>query len=311
MSLVYPILPRAGLGNMLLIWARAAVFSHLNNFPMIAPNWAKLRLGPYLRGERDKRNYQSFFRTGSYIPKWYCLPEFLYLKSNSVFNPIPELLETDQAQKNILYVFEGVPVWETCFMEIFRYQPVVKQQLVDMLSLSIQREFQAQQAPVIGVHIRMGDFKVQEPSTELTKESVHSRTPLKWFIEQIKFIREIANYNLPVTVFSDGHDAELTEILSLPNISRASKNSSIVDILTLSKSKLLKTSSRSTFSAWAAYLSSNSTIWHPAHLMEHFGRFSEYKKLEKATYEGCIDRNNLPKEAINVIQHIARDYLSR
>jgi hypothetical protein len=32
-------LPFAGLGNMLLVWARAAIFAELNHLPMVAPMW--------------------------------------------------------------------------------------------------------------------------------------------------------------------------------------------------------------------------------------------------------------------------------
>lgn len=55
--LVYSRLPKAGLGNMLLIWSRAVLFADINHLPVVAPDWSKFVIEPYLRGERDKRYY--------------------------------------------------------------------------------------------------------------------------------------------------------------------------------------------------------------------------------------------------------------
>ena len=60
-TLVYPQLPKAGLGNRLLVWARAILFAQMNDIPVIEPNWSNFSLGPYLRGESDKRYYRQFF----------------------------------------------------------------------------------------------------------------------------------------------------------------------------------------------------------------------------------------------------------
>lgn len=292
MNLVYPILPRAGLGNMLLIWARAAVFAQINNLPMVTPVWTKLRLGPYLRSERDKRNYQSFFTRDRCISRWECLPQLVLFKGRCVHNPSLRKLDCQQIEKkNYSYIFEGVPTWDTCFTEILKYQPIVKERLFSMLSPSVRIELEKQPAPIIGVHVRMGDFKQQEPGQELTKASVHTRTSLEWYIKTINIIREIAGYDLPITVFSDGQESELSKILSLSKVTRAKSRSAIVDLLTLSRSKLLITSSRSTFSAWSSYLSDGSTIWHPAHFESRFGKFHQYKSSasSRELFEGVID----------------------
>src|SRR4028119_962252 len=84
--LVYPKLPKAGLGNMLLVWAQSAVFANINSLPIIAPTWGQLKLGPFLRGERDKRYYGNFFCDKD------CVSKFQYiaakLKDNHVYyNP--------------------------------------------------------------------------------------------------------------------------------------------------------------------------------------------------------------------------------
>jgi hypothetical protein len=52
-------LPRAGLGNILFVWAKALIFSRLNNLPLEIIGWDKFKLGPWLRGERSKRDYSG------------------------------------------------------------------------------------------------------------------------------------------------------------------------------------------------------------------------------------------------------------
>ena len=63
----YPILPKAGLGNMLLVWADCYISCKDLKIKQIAPFWRKLRIGTYLRGERDKREYQRLFTNGKNI----------------------------------------------------------------------------------------------------------------------------------------------------------------------------------------------------------------------------------------------------
>jgi hypothetical protein len=112
---------------------------------------------------------------------------------------------------------------------------------------------------------------------------------MTWYVRVIDAIREIAGYEVPVTLFSDGHDRELCELLNLPHVSRSPSDSALADMLTLSKSKLLITSSGSTFSGWASYLGQCPTIWHPAHF--HAGVFSH--NISRTVFEGGFDPESM------------------
>ncbi|MDP5015756.1 MAG: hypothetical protein NWQ43_00310, partial [Dolichospermum sp.] len=59
-------MPRSGLGNMLLVWARAILFAEFNGLPVLSPNWNEVRIGPWLRGERTKRYYGNLFINKGY-----------------------------------------------------------------------------------------------------------------------------------------------------------------------------------------------------------------------------------------------------
>src|SRR5260370_306045 len=59
------VLPRAGLGNRLFPWARCRLFSFTNKVPMLSPRWAQLKVGPFVRGEADRRLYFDLFKPGA------------------------------------------------------------------------------------------------------------------------------------------------------------------------------------------------------------------------------------------------------
>lgn len=57
----FPVLPKPGLGNKLIPWADCFIWCKDFGFEQVAPFWHKLRIGSYIRGERDKRLYQKLF----------------------------------------------------------------------------------------------------------------------------------------------------------------------------------------------------------------------------------------------------------
>lgn len=93
----------------------------------------------------------------------------------------------------------------------------------------------------VGMHVRLGDI------------SGHQRHPISWYIDAVDFLRSIAG-NVPVSVFSDGSDQELSPILQLPNMRLVRTGSAISDLLALSSCQFLIGNGCSSFSAWAAYL---------------------------------------------------------
>lgn len=52
-----------GLANCMFMAAQAWIASGNNEAKFISPTWFKLSIGPYLRHERDKRNYANLFKS--------------------------------------------------------------------------------------------------------------------------------------------------------------------------------------------------------------------------------------------------------
>jgi hypothetical protein len=61
----YAKLGRAGLGNELFPYLRSLDFAEIDGARLVPPRWFKLRIGPWLRQERDRRRYWLFFRRPS------------------------------------------------------------------------------------------------------------------------------------------------------------------------------------------------------------------------------------------------------
>jgi hypothetical protein len=123
--------------------------------------------------------------------------------------------------------------------------------------------------PVVGVHVRCGDFRTLRPGEDFAKAGL-VRTPLAYFQDMIRAIRTTHGSEVPVTVFSDGRDDELAALLAMPNVQRAAANPAIVDLLLLSRSRLIVTSAGSTFGYWAGFLADSPLILHPDHIYARF-----------------------------------------
>ena len=86
--------------------------------------------------------------------------------------------------------------------------------------------------------------------------------PIEWYIQVLEAVRRHTGHAHRARVFSDGTEAELAPLLSLPGVQRVEYGSSIADMLALSRARLL-IASGSTFSMWASFLHQAPTVWYP------------------------------------------------
>lgn len=281
-SVVYPQLPNAGLGNMLLVWAKAILFAQINSLPVIAPNWNQIRIGPWLRGEKDKRYYGQYFSYKNFISRIQGL--LLSLEAQKIYEPPISKLKDSNDFQPCIFIFRDIPHWSDYFGDIKFHHAIIREALFSIIHPHLLAEIETRPSPLIGIHVRAGDFRKLQPKEDFSQLGA-VRTPIDWYISVLKKIRAVVGYNVPATIFSDGYDYELSDLLALPGVSRAAHASALSDMLTLSKSKLLITSAGSTFSGWASYLGRCSTVWHPAHF--HSGVFSS--ETSSTTFEGGFD----------------------
>jgi hypothetical protein len=241
---VYVDFPKVGLGNMLLVWARAVVFCKINNLELTTSSWWGLRWGALLRTETKKRLYYQYFIESSYLSRLISFIKKYFVKST----PNPELKLISIQQKDY-FIFNKVNIHDDLFLGLREHKDYVIKSLEEALHPRIKKILQKEIVSDISIHVRRGDFI-----------NGNAITPLSHFITGILSVRKIANRNIIVTVFSDANINELDPLLKLGNIKIANTTPDIVDILLMSRSKIIFLSQSSSFSYWAAFLSDSLII---------------------------------------------------
>ncbi len=284
-SVVICKLPKAGLGNQLFPLMNAYMFASLNGLPVIVTGYHSLKLGPYLRNEKSKRRYSGYFIFQKNIigEAWDKLRIYSLMKRfETVYEPEVEMVNNDD-KVNKVFAFSKMPTFHDYFIQLKKYRNKTKEVFYEILNPWIKKKIEGTSTPVIGVHIRMGDFR------KLNEDEVfkggHVRTPEAYFKDIINQIRLLNGMDLPVSVFTDGFKNEFNELFKLNNIHIIEGNADIVDMLLLSKSKIIVTSTGSTFSYWAGFLSNAPLILHPDHIYKPIRNFEESEQL----FEGAFD----------------------
>lgn len=263
-SIVHCKLPKAGLGNQLFPLMKAAVFAHLNELPLIVTGYHQIKLGPYLRREQSKRRYAGYFN----FQKLFSFNRMRLVGKKIIEEPRLEASVKD----GFVYRFSVIPSWSDYFSGLKEYRPLVKRLFHEMLTPRIISLAAKQKNYTIGLHVRMGDFKPLAPGTDFAAVG-STRTPASYFIDVLCKLQGT------IGVFSDGYPED---ILRLPNTTLVKGNPDIVDMIILSRSKVIIPSAGSTFSYWAAFLSDDApVIMHPDHL---------HGSIRNEGFEGPIDK---------------------
>lgn len=251
----YPSLGRTGLGNMLFPWARCFLWCKDNHYPMVAPIWTKIRFGPYLRKENDKRQYQKYFTNYGYISgihRLIILCCFSRITENKYV-----ISANGPDRKRRLVVFKGMNGLFSPLMgrnidilnELLRITKYVS--LIDL-----------EKAPFIGIHIRRGDFAEPKDENLIRSGGNNYRIPLEWYKIALFSLRKYLGNHALTFLFTDGSAGEVEDLLSLPNVFLYRRENAVSDLISLSKATIM-IGSGSTFSMWASFLGQVPCVWYP------------------------------------------------
>lgn len=238
---VYPEVGRTGLCNMLITWSRALVFAHEHQAKMIAPGWVNVwRLGPWLRHEKDKRFYIGQFTNRGYASGW---RRWLHLHCN---RRIPE--RAYRSERKGVVVFTG---HEEGLRIVQDHCDLIRAELYRIASPQIVQALRTLPRKFIGVHLRMGDFS-----------RIGFSLKAEYYIRAIDIALSRVGRNTPVLVFSDARPSQLTYLVErFESLKIMPPAPALQDVLSLSMSRLLVATNRSTFSAWAAVLGGIPSLW--------------------------------------------------
>ena len=275
---VYADLPRSGLGNKVLVWGRALAFAHVNRIPLFVHGWVQLKLGPILRRERSARLYFGYFDDPRVVGP---LGRLLLRRAARQIRE-PEGLTPPADGAVTAYVFNELPHWSDTFKGLRDQRAIVRDAFNAIVHPAQRRALDRLAAPVLGVHIRQGDFRALRPDEDFAKVG-HVRAPLAYFRSRIVALRRVCG-EVPVTVFSDGRDADLAEILTMPGVRRSTAPSDLVDLLLLARSQVILAAPGSSFGALAGYLADAPLLHHP----DHYHAPARPPEVNERWYEGPI-----------------------
>jgi hypothetical protein len=242
---------RFGLGHGMLAWARCIVWCHETGAQPIAPQWLRMRIGPYLRRERDKRFYYRLFHAGSQVGglERLRLLATAHRISAEMNRPLADFKPEDDTIvefRNAVSDNEGKH-----FHEIAGRSELVRVALIDMTRPRFLARPPA--GPHIALHVRGGDFSIPKNIEDVISGRHNMRLPLSWYVEMLDALRNGLATNLPAIIYSDCTDAELAPLLTRPQITRSTVTEAITDMLAIANADLL-ISSGSGFSRWGSYL---------------------------------------------------------
>lgn len=214
-----------GLANCLFMACRAYLDAKDLGLEFVDPTWRKISIGPYLRGERDKRAYSDLFthRGVSGLKKMWLLARMKVGMAKDV-HVVPDIsgyfIPLYGRHKEVKEYIDSITIPETI-------------SLLQGVDLSHH----------IAVHVRLGDYN----------QSL--RIPLEWYDGIINKLLEL-DPTLKFALFSDGTDEELALLLRHPEVARHFYGNAFADMTAISKCRML-IASDSTFSAWGSLSWSN------------------------------------------------------
>ena len=253
MAIVLSALPRAGLGNKLFVWANGAAFGAVNAIPHYTLFWNHYTHRMLLGAGRRRPTYARALHLANPLLS----PRFVAgLAGRRIVEP--PVGPHPQADGKVLFLYRDLPHWSAYFEVLKPHRALVRERFAALVRPV------ATATPVIGIHVRLGDFKALDPSKPFAAQGI-TRTPFAYFTAIIAALRAMAGWTVPVSIFSDGTDAELAPLLALPQVTRFESPSDPVELAALSRARVIVTSASSTFGLWAAFLSDAIVIHHPDH----------------------------------------------
>jgi len=250
--------PGPGLGNLMFPVARAIIQSEKSGNIMVSPTWTQLKIGPFLRREKDKRLYLNEFSRRSLF-EWKVWFKTLFLTTVEESRLLSDISHTD----NYVVRYEGLGDY---FKDIYDGRDLIKA----WIDKNAQKDGEILESYNVACHVRLGDFGAEEGPDN--KQGHVVRQSWVWYRQAIDEAVKLSNISNPkIYLFTDESHASVVEQLNLPYevIQDPSKNA-ITAIINMSRANILVTS-KSTFSQWAAFISDGRAIWnHNFNLTETF-----------------------------------------
>ncbi len=158
------------------MYSRALIYAKKNNLQIIWPTWFSIHPGRIIKLKKDKRWYNDLFVNNSdYIGGWRKLVLLATKKKLQITQKIPDNLNDYSNTIFCFWGYYGHP------LENIRNDSII---LFEDLKRNLNKKnlivFDYDYHNKIGVHIRLGDFLINQ-TNEISTE-LNSRIPIQWYI---------------------------------------------------------------------------------------------------------------------------------
>lgn len=266
--------PRAGLGNKLIPWARSLVYAQQHRLQRISSPFAQFSLGPTLRGETDARLYAGQFCRD---PEAISGVRAMIYKARLPRLGEPAVVSDPPAADSGIVEFTSL---EGNFATLAGHDALIRRGLVRITRKSWLPH---EALPTIGIHVRRGDFGQGSTVGSATFGGC-VQTPLSWYRDMLRGLRQQVDAELGAFVVSDGRDHELAELLNEPDVLRVDRGCALADLWALSQARVILGSGGSTFTGWGSFLGGSPLALVPGQSLEWLG-FHNHRD----TWRGNVD----------------------
>lgn len=261
-----------GLGNDLIPWAKGYILAQELGGTVLHPAWGN-----------NPRQYHLYFGTSKYDHHWYRVLRRLLPRYRFTEDRYREIGQNNFAEScrifakdNDLHNKANFIVEITGFWGAFAGLEVARDYLISQLAMTLGTQSNLFQVKsrlkstrlTIGVHVRLGDFRAADSDGYAGAEQVS--VPLEWYIHLCDALDSaFGQEHVQFILCSDGRPDQLKGLTDRRNIVFASAypRSDISDLLLLKDADLM-ICSISSFSMWAAFLSSSPYLWYRPNLVK-------------------------------------------
>ncbi|MER9419186.1 hypothetical protein NKI95_25035 [Mesorhizobium sp. M0306] len=233
--------PGPGLGNLLFPIARALIGQKVHGGVFVHPTLRQLKLGTFLRRERDTRTYGRVMRgrTGAEWRDW---------AQAQWYPKVDE--DAYRGEMGVTVRYSGLKGY---FHELTGHREVVSAWLKD----TVRSAGGIDDPYDIGLHIRLGDFA----QSDSTQGGNNVRLSFDWYRAALGEARRLLGTATPrITLFTDGKADFVNRELGVQHLAIDPSGNALTAMHNLSRARVV-IASRSTFSMWAVYLGGMPAIW--------------------------------------------------
>lgn len=274
----------AGLGNEMHSWAKAFIGGQALNLHVLHPGWGfnTRQYWRYFQTSRADRVVHEILRKS--LPTYH-FSEHEYRKRlpASFYDAVCDFGKEHGLHKKRTFVLEFEGMWGGLPAIAEARDFVMRSLLATRYTSENMYTFRKKLLPEnvnIGIHIRRGDFfkgKVDDYTGKF-----NTALPIDWYLKVCREIRKVHPKGLSFCLVGDATQEELQPILNEIGgacIRPPQLNSDISDLIALSTCDV-QICSVSSFSMWAAFLSSGRYVWFAPNLIKFESRGSIWRDLD-------------------------------